>query len=253
MKKTFLYYILLLCCVHTVFSQEKQIQGIVFDKDSKQRLSRVYIYNTSTHKGFYNNTKGEFTTLVRRGDVLVAALEGYLVDTISVQSETTLLFYLKRNSILLKEVIIRDSTLSAQERLNKNKEDYKDIYRKGSSKDILQIGGANKTGGVGLGIDALWNLLSREGKNARHLQEIIERDYREQMIDYRYSARLVNSVTGLSGDSLRDFMQQYRPSYNLIIEGTDYQLIQFIQDSFKRYKVYPEANRLPPLMPVTEK
>lgn len=236
-----------------MFSQEKQIEGIVFDKDSKQRLARVYIYNTNTHKGFYNNTKGEFTTIASRGDVLVAALPGYLVDTISVQSENTLLFYLKRNSILLREVIIKDSTLSAKDRLERNKEDYKDIYRKGSSKDILQIGGANKTGGVGLGIDALWSLLSKEGKNARHLQEIIERDYREQIIDYRYSARLVNSVTGLTGERLLDFMQQYRPTYNLTIEGTDYELIQFIQYSFNRYKVNPHVNRLPPLMPATEK
>lgn len=248
MKRIFLY-LLLICCVKTVFSQEKQIQGIVFDRDSKQRLSRVYIYNTTTHKGFYNNTKGEFTTAARRGDVLVAALEGYLVDTISVPSETTVLFYLKRNSILLKEVIIRDSTLNARDRLDKNKEDYKDIYRKGSAKDILQIGGANRTGGVGLGIDALWSLLSREGKNARHLQEIIERDYREQMIDYRYSGRLIASVTGLGGDKLQDFMQQYRPSYNLIIEASDYQLIQFIQNSFYQYTANPAANRLPPLIP----
>ena len=247
--KRILVYILLLCSVQELFSQDKQIQGIVFDRDSKQRLSRVYIYNTTTNKGFYNNAKGEFTSKASEGDILVAALPGYLVDTIRVKSQSTVLFYLKRNSILLREVTIRDSTLSPQDRLERNREAYQDAYRKGDTKDMLQIGGANGTGGVGLGIDALWSLLSREGKNARYLQKIIERDYHDQMIRYRYTPRLVSKVTGLSNETLSDFMEQYRPSYNFVVAANDYELIEFIKSSFQRYKINPEANKLPPLVP----
>lgn len=249
MKRIFLY-LLFLCNVYQASSQESQVQGIVFDANSKQRLSRVYIYNTNTDKGFYNNSKGEFTTIASPGDILIAALPGYLVDTIKVRSESTILFYLKRNSILLDQVTITDTTLlSPQERLARNREENKDAYRKGSTKDILQIGGANGTGGAGLGIDALWSLLSREGRNARYLQKIIERDYHDQLINYRYSARLVGSTTGLSGSSLKDFMQQYRPSYNFIMAANDYALIEYIKSTFQRYKKNPEANRLPPLVP----
>ncbi|MBC8051458.1 MAG: carboxypeptidase-like regulatory domain-containing protein [Sphingobacteriaceae bacterium] len=250
MKQIFVYF-LLLCGAQQLFSQERQVQGIVFDANSKQRLSRVYIYNTSTHKGFYNNTKGEFSTNVSEGDVLVAALTGYFVDTITVKSQAAVIFYLKPNSILLREVIIRDSTLNPQNRLNRNREEYKDAYRKGDTKDILQIGGGNGTGGAGLGIDALWSLLSREGKNARYLQKIIEQDYKEHIINYRYTSRLVSQVTGLKTDPLRDFMEQYRPSYNFIVEANDYALISFINSSFQRYKKHPEANRLPPLVPAS--
>ena len=249
MKRIFLYF-LFLCSTTQIFSQQRQVQGIVFDANSKQRLSRVYIYNTSTHKGFYNNSKGEFTTTAAKGDVLVAALPGYLVDTVTVKSESTILFYLKPNSILLNEVTIRDSKLSPEERLAKSKEENKDIYRKGNTKDILQIGGANNTGGAGLGIDALWSLLSREGRNARYLQKILERDYRDQIINYRYSPRLVSSITGLSSsEKLSDFMQQYRPTYDFILDSNDYTLIEYIRSSFDRYKRHPEANRLPPLVP----
>lgn len=251
MKRIFVY-ILLLCSAQQLFSQTRQVQGIVFDANSKQRLSRVYIYNTSTHKGFYNNPKGEFTTNASTGDVLVAALPGYLVDTITVRTQSAIIFHLKRNSILLDEVVIRDSTLRPNERLARNREEYEDAYRRGDTRDMLQIGGANGTGGAGLGIDALWSLLSREGRNARYLQKIIERDYHDQMIKYRYTSRLVSSVTGLSNDALRDFMEQYRPTYGFIIQANDYTLIEYIKSTFERYKRHPGANRLPPLVPARQ-
>ena len=217
----------------------------MFDADSKQRLSRVYIYSTRTEKGFYNNTKGEFTTRAASGDVLVAALPGYGVDTITVRSQTTILFYLKRNSILLQEVTVRDSLLSPDQRRAQNEVEFKDAYRKGDASDILNI----NSRGAGLGIDALWSLLSREGKNARYLQKILEQDYRDLMINYRFTRPLVSRVTGLTGDALKDFMEQYRPSYYFVLEANDYSLIQFIQGSYQKYKRSPAANRLPPLVP----
>jgi Ca2+-binding RTX toxin-like protein len=249
LKRIVLLGILVISIASKLYSQNKPVQGIVFDADTKQRIARVYIYNTNTHKGFYNNTKGEFSTTAAVGDVLVAAVPGYVVDTISVQSQSAIIFYLKRNSIILNEVTIRDTTLNPKDKLSRTKEEFKDIYRKGNTKDILQIGGGNGTGGAGLGIDALWSILSKEGKNARYLQKIIERDYRDQLISYRYSVRLVNSVTGLTSDHLRDFMEQYRPSYNFVLQANDYALIDFIKSSYQRYKKQPDAYRLPPLNP----
>ncbi|WP_207429289.1 carboxypeptidase-like regulatory domain-containing protein [Pedobacter sp. SYSU D00535] len=248
MKKiSLLFFFIISFC--TLFAQEREVQGLVFDLDTKQRLSRVYLYNLRTHKGFYNNTKGEFSTRVSKGDTLIAALPGYRVDTLTVQNQNTLLFYLKRTSIQLREVVVTDTVGSPAARLERVKREYKDIYRKGSTEDILQIGGGNGTGGAGLGIDALWSLLSREGKNARNLQKIIEQDYREMIISYRYSKSFVAQITGLSGDKLTDFMSQYRPSYYFVLDANDYAFIDFVQKAYEQYKRNPAANRLPPLKP----
>ena len=230
-----------------LIAQEKTVQGIVFDRNSKQRLSRVYIYNTSTSRGFYNNSKGEFSTQASPGDVLVAALQGYGVDTLSVGSQNTLLFYLKRTSIQLKEVRIQDTIKNPKDKLKETQKEYKDAYSKGNVKDVFTSGGGNGAGGAGLSINTLYNLLSKEGKNARQLQRIIERDYHEAIVAYRYNPGLVGSVTGLKGAKLIDFMQQYVPGYNFVIEANDYQLIGFIKASYQRYLQNPSANRLPPL------
>ncbi|MBC7743990.1 MAG: hypothetical protein H7096_02725 [Flavobacterium sp.] len=228
-------------------SQEKIVQGIVFDRGSKQRLSRVYIYNTNSGKGFYNNSKGEFSTNARPGDILLAALQGYLIDTVTAGNQNTVLFYLKRNSIQLKEVQITDSLRNPKEQLKETQKEYKEAYRLGDAKDIFTTGGSNNAGGAGLSINAIYSLLSKEGKNARQLQKIIERDYREAMVAYRYNFILVANVTGLKGEKLLDFMQQYRPSYNFAVEANDYQLIAYIKSAYQKYLQNPGAYRLAPL------
>ncbi|MBC7694952.1 MAG: hypothetical protein H7141_05825 [Burkholderiales bacterium] len=239
--------ILILITAIKLFAQDKPIQGIVFDKDSKQRITRVYIFNTRTSKGLYNNIKGEFKNTAQKGDVLVAALQGYAVDTASVGASNTIIFYLKRMSIMLREVTVTDTTKTPKEKLTENKKAYKDIYVKGNTGDMLHIG----QGGVGLSITSIYNLLSKQGRNARRLQEIIEQDYKESLIDYKYSKNLANSVTGLTGDRLTDFVQQYRPSYYFIIQANDYELINFIKSNFERYIRNPGARRLPPLPHLT--
>ncbi|MEY3678150.1 MAG: hypothetical protein RI924_291 [Bacteroidota bacterium] len=242
MKKLFIYVLLLLGSAN-LQAQDKSIRGIVFDLDSKIRLTRVYIYNTRTASGFYNNTKGEFKTAAQKGDVLTAKLEGYRPDTVKVGDENDLVFYLKRNSIRLKEVVIKDTLNSPARQLQEIRENYRDIYRRGNVSDIFTFGG----GSAGLGIDALYNLFSRQGKNARLLQKEIDRDYKETVINYRYTPLLVLQVTGLSGAKLKDFMQQYRPSYTFILEANEYELVRFIQVCYQQYLKNPAAYRLPPL------
>lgn len=249
LKKIIPVFVILLISAVKLFAQEKQVQGLVFDKDTKQRLTRVYIYNVGTNQGVFNNTKGEFYINASKGDTLVAALEDYSVDTATVKNGNTIIFYLKRLSIRLKQVTIHDSAKSPDRQLKEKKEEYSGAYRKGNPGDLITTGGANGLGGAGLSIDAIYNLLSREGRNARYLQEIIERDYRESIIDYRYTPKLVSSATGLQDEALKDFMQQYRPSYFFILQANDYSLIRFIQESYKAYLIDPSARRLPPLKP----
>jgi hypothetical protein len=225
----------------------QQVQGIVVDKDTKQRLTRVYLYNTRTHTGYYNNLKGEFSLPAAKGDTLVVAVQGYLADTATVKDLPTLLISLKRTSILLNEVKLTGEQLTPESVAKKNREEFSEIYRKGNAKDLLKIGGLNGRGGVGLSIDALYSLFSREGKNARYLQQILERDYKEAIIDYRFTKTLVTASTNLTDPELSDFMQQYRPSYYFITEANDYKLIAYIRSSYEKYVTNPKAYRTPKL------
>lgn len=231
-----------------LFAQEISVQGIVADSINKQRLTHVYIYHLQTGKGFYNNKYGEFTTTLSVGDKLIASLNGYDTDTVCVSgSSSVILFYLKRTSIQLQEVTIRDKQIAPQGKLQLARSDYKDAYTKGSVDRMIIPGGSNGLG-AGLGIDALYSLFSRQGINARKLQSIIEQDYKEAVINSRYTQSLVAHVTGLSGKKLLDFMQQHRPTYQFTIESNDYEMIRFIKINYQYYREYPTVIHLPPLI-----
>ena len=228
-------------------AQTKPVQGIVIDKETKQRLAKVYIYNIRTGDGLYNNTKGEFSTYAIPGDTLVAALSGYGVDTIIFKGQTAAYFQLKSLGIRLRDVVIKEKRLSPQEQYEKSKQEYRYQILKGSSKDLLNLG----NGGVGLGIDAIYNLLSRQGRNARHLQKILEKDYREDLIDYRFNANLVQQVLAIKDTELTDFMQQYRPTYQFVLDADDYAFNVFIRNAYRSYRINPRALQLPPLPKLT--
>lgn len=223
--------------------QQKAVQGFVIDKDTKLRLAKVYIYNSSIDEGFYNNTKGEFVANVKPGDTLFAALSGHAMDTVVYRGQSAIVFQLRSLGIRLKEVSIYGKAKTPQELYRSKLEEYKYKLDKGSSKDLLNLG----PGGVGLGIDAIYNLLSREGKNARQLQKILEKDYKEQVIDYRFRPDYVRALVDIKDENLQDFMTQYRPTYQFVLSASEYQFIQFVKNSYASYKRNPAMFRLPTL------
>ena len=235
----------LISITHTAFSQEKNIGGIVVDKDSKFRLSRVNILNTRTQQKVFNNSKGEFFIDAKDGDMIISSLSGYKNDTIKIANQTALVFYLRRLSIRLPEVVFRDSALSAKAKYEETKKEFNKLYRLGNNKDLLNIG----PNGAGLGIDAIWSAFSKEGKNARRLLEIMERDYQNAIIDQVFNRELVNRTTGLKGGKLLVFMLNFRPPYEFVVKANEYELVNYIKQAFMRFNMsnFQDVSDLKPI------
>lgn len=243
--KLWLWLVLFFCGISPVFAQDKTVDGIIFDKESKGRIARVNVRNMAGGQPVYNNLKGEFKINAARGDALIFAKEGYMADTITVQDKRTIAVYLKRTGIQLEQVNINDTLLSPEKRLLATKRDYTKIYGSLAYNDMLNVG----PGGVGFSIDALYNAFSRSGRNAEHLRGIIESDYRQNVIDYRFTRTLVANITGLKDQPLTDFMLKYRPGYYFVTTATDYEFIRYVRNNFRRYKRRPAAFTLAPLEP----
>lgn len=239
------YSLLLLfyCLTFKAFAQQPTVRGFVVDKDSKLRLAKVYIYNSANDEGIYNTPKGEFNIKAKQGDTLFAVLQGYALDTVVIHNQNSIYFQLKSFGIPLREVAIVSDKFTPMQRHEKTLKEYKYALDKGKAKDLLNLG----LGGAGLGIDAIYNLLSRQGKNARHLQKIIERDYREAIIDYRFKPDFVKRVLQIGDFEAEDFMQQYRPSYDFVLSASDYAFVVYLRNNYANYKRNPSAFKLPPL------
>ncbi len=241
--------ILLIFCLFAikVFAQETSVAGIVFDTQSKDRLSRVNVLNLTTGLSVYDNLNGVFSITAKPGDKLVFTQPEHFADTIKVLDYIPLGIFLQRKAIQLKEVSIFDTLQDPLKRLMAKRRDFSKAYGPLANNDFLTL---SPGGGAGLGIDAIWNALSRSGRNAAHLRETIENDYKQDIIDYRFNKTLVGRVTGLKDKRLDDFMLKYRPGYYFVAYASEYEFISSIRTNLKRYFRNPRAHALPPLYPV---
>jgi hypothetical protein len=224
-------------------AQEK-LSGIIFDADSKDRLSRVNVTNLSSGFFVFDNLNGVFEIDVKIGDKLVFSQAEHHQDTIVVISYTPIAVYLKSISIHLKPVNIFENKLDPEARLAAKKKDYGKAYGALAGNDFLTL---TPGLGVGLGIDAIWNALSRSGRNAAHLRQTIANDYKQDVVDSRFNSALVGRITGLTGERLKDFMKKYRPGYYFLQSASDYEFIMSVRTNLKRYLRNPTAYALIPL------
>lgn len=220
------------------FAQERVIEGVVYDKNTKERIAKVNIQNNRTKQSVYNTLKAEFKINAQANDQLIINKQGYFPDTVNVTAVNTLLIYLKPTSIQLKQVNIRDSALTPQKRYLATRQEYSKAYGSNAYRDPLSVSPGS---GAGISIDAIWNSISREGRNAARLQGIIERDYHESLIDYRFNKTLVGNITGLKEPQLSDFMLKYRPGYYLVMNASQYEFINSIRTNLRRYLRNPKA------------
>lgn len=225
-------------------AQQKTVDGIVFDQATKERIARVNVTNSRTKQSVYNNLQAEFHIVARIGDQLIFSKANYFNDTVTVKGTGSIPVYLKASSIMLNQVNIKDTLQNPQARLEATKRAYSKIYGAIGDRNVLTV---SPYGGAGIGIDALWNMFSRSGRNAEHLKTLIGRDYKENVIDYRFNKTTVASVTGLKEPQLTDFMQKYRPGYYMVTSASDYDFISSIKASYRRYLRNPRAYTLPRL------
>jgi hypothetical protein len=245
------FWLLFFLCILAIkgFSQEKSIAGIVFDRESQGRIAKINVVNLNSGQSVYNNLNGVFTIEAQPGDLLVFQRQEYISDTVKVQNTIPIAVYMRRSSIQLKEVTIVDTALTPEKKLAETKREYNKVYGSLAYHDFLST---PSSGGAGLSIDALYNAFSRSGRNAKHLRNIIDRDYKQDVIDFRFNRSLVEKITGLKDKKLTDFMQKYRPGYFFVLNASDYEFITSIKTNYRRYLRNPKAYTLAPLTPAKE-
>jgi len=233
------FFLFLLCSAG--YGQRK-VAGIVLDRDTKQRVARVLVLNNTSGANVFNNGKGEFYLEMQKGDVLIAKREEYKNDTLVYGGQEVVLFHLQKTSIYIEPVTVvakkNPDQILAQRRI-----DYAKAYQLADAGDYFSVG----PNGAGLSINTIYNLMSKEGKNARRLTRYFQHEYEENVVDWKFSRTLVKSVTGLEGQLLDNFMVRYRPSYSFVQQASAYQLTGYILSKYGQFKINPYFKPLPDL------
>lgn len=235
-----LLFFFLAFCMHT-YAQQK-VEGIVFDKDTKQRVGRVLLINKSKGTNIFNNSRGEFALSMAVGDQIIAQREQYHSDTVTFAGEQILIFNLKKTSIFIDPVTVV-ARKTPEQILAERRRDYDKAYKLADPGSYLSVGPT----GAGLSINAIYSLFSKEAKNARRLTKYFQREYEENIVDIRFTKELVRNVTGLEGDPLDNFMIRYRPSYDFVSLASHYQMVNYIKSKYEYFKFVPYIKPLPDL------
>lgn len=241
-NRKLLMTIAFLCVLSFAHGQAKFIQGIVFDKNSSQRVGKVLLKNERTNDNTFNNSRGEFEIEVEPGDRIITEKEGYHADTLIYTDQQIFIIYLKRIAIYIPEVNVV-ARRSPDEVLKQRREDYNKAYKLADPGDFFSVGPT----GAGVSINSIYSLFSKEAKNAKRLTKIFRREYEENTIDYKFTAELVIDLTGLSGEQLKIFMLNYRPTYNFVMQATPYELSEYIKSKYEIFKLNPNLRFLPKL------
>src|SRR5690606_30264674 len=163
-------------------------------------------------------------------------------DTLVYAEQEVVVFNLKKTSIYIEPVTVV-AKRNPEEILAQRQIDYAKAYRMADAGDYFSVG----PNGAGLSISTIYNLLSKEGKNARKLTAYFQQEYEENVVDWKFSRNLVKSVTKLEGELLDNFMIRYRPSYRFVQEANTYLLTAYIRSKYEQFKINPYFKPLPDL------
>ena len=204
------------------------MKGIVFANG--QRKSSAVIINLNSSLRVTSNLRGEFDINMKPGDTLLTILRNYTPDTTIFTDQKYFSINLLPSAITLKEVNITTKRTTPAEKYDQLKAEYSEIYRKGDVKNMVILSPI----GIGINVDKLYNALSTEGKNARKLQRILTEDYQNNVIDSKFKKSFVAKITKLTDKELDKFMVDYRPSFELVQNMSEFELGNYILDSLKK-------------------
>lgn len=235
-----------------VSAQEQDVlifRGKVFDKSSGMAIPYVNIISQLRHYGTAADENGEFTIYAIAGDTLVFTAigfesfryyvnaEGYedyfraVVLEPAIYSIQEVDVFPFRTYAQFKSAVLNTKLQVEEYQFEKSLQAVKELA-------VYEAAQAGAGAPVSLGspITALYNKFSKEGKELREYQRLVELDsYREQL-SRRYNSDLITHITGIDDQGLIEkFMAFCNFSDSFILKATDYELYLAVNECFDSF------------------
>ncbi len=206
-------------------AQDFKLNGVVFDKELKQRIALAEIINKRNKYSVGSNDMGIFTIKATIGDTLLILKRGFNDQEVIVKSASDLLIYLNRG-ISLKTVEIKGE--SKKQTLDAIKRDFK-------NKGSFYAGKPSFLSFLFTPLTAIYELVGRTPKNARRFNRYYVTELQQSHIDAFFNKSIISSNTGLTGKELDNFMINYRPEFEQSKNWNTYDGLKWIKESYKKY------------------
>ena len=215
------------------------VSGTVYDISARTPIESVVVYSTSGHSTFTDSV-GRYSLTVLSSDsiwfrMLNKSTMKFPLDTIRNLSQFDIMIHVR--SIELPEVKVRTKNYKLDS--IENRKDYAKFFN--YRKPALRLSTDNNynPGGIGAGfdLDEIINMFRfKRNRSMEALQRRLVQQEQDHYIDHRFSKNFVIKLTKLKQPQLDDFMNKFRPDFELLKLLNDIELGYYIEKCFDQYK-----------------
>lgn len=202
------------------------IQGEVFDAGTRAPMADVSIVNVHTDDGTLTDEQGRFTIAVAKGQLLELRKIGYKTLRVRIPDGSIPSYF--KLEMHPGPIELPEFDLQARNKdWKRDSARYYELYKGAIEFEKLD------------GLDVIRHPFSALSKRNRQIWAFQkEYNYWEQQkfIDYTFNDKLINSITGLSGDSLNVYMTRFRPTYDFLRSVNEYTYYGYIKESVEFFR-----------------
>lgn len=250
MPKVALLTIILLLTMLPACLFAQRLNGRLIDRYTKQPIAFANIVTAASSTS--SSADGTFVlSNLHPGDEVVVSSVGYKLYKFNYSNTKpdTITIYLSQFSVVLRDVTVRGGGGYKSDSL-RNRKDFASVFNdKGTTfNDIFitrdygkyvpynYIDAPHSTATL-LSVDLLQvaSLLGKNKAPETKLQKTLIADEQGNYVDHVFSRQKVIAITSLKGDSLRDFMNDYRPAVAQVKKMTDYDMVLYIKKSYGQF------------------
>lgn len=215
--------------------KNKTLIGYLRDSVTHAPVVLASISNNNSGQIVMTGNTGRFKLNVKPNDIISFAAVGYHFDTVqltrSFLEKDSIDLFVSPLSHDLGNVTVTAKGMSAYQMDSMERRN--DLLHDMVSYKKPTFALANSGAGLGISIDRF----SKHEKSKRRALDFFDRNEKEAYINYRYSQQLVAESTGFKDDTLRQFMQQSRPSYEWLRSNpSDEDIRYYINGQLKQFK-----------------
>ena len=213
----------------------RTLQGLVLKSGAANRLADVQVFNKRSHVTMRSNTEGVFGIVALPGDTLQFSNANYSTGELVVSDFADKIIYLQP-VIELAEVVIKENSLIKELRETQKG------YRK---KSVFYTGTPHYYYLFLKPMTFIYENFKSEVKQARRFNRFAKRELTAYEITRRFNDSLIKSVVPVKANEIDDFRVDYAPTLQQLNTMSDYDLINYIKDSYEDYKNKSVKKKMP--------
>ena len=220
------YFILFLLIASGNTAIAQTIKGEVFDKENNKPIAGVTIENVYTNLNVTTGADGSFIIAASKDQLIQFSKPGYKSAKVRIPMGYMPSYF----KISLEHGFVKTEEMLANDNRYNYKKDslrYRELYKHELDFEKLSAVGS---------IAHPFSALSKRNREIWRFQADYDQFEQEKYIDNTFNAALITKFTGLTGDSLRVYLAQYRPAYQELRNMTDYTFFTYIKKTAKTYR-----------------